>query len=258
MAPDAAGMWTYDFDYSWPFAWGHLLVAIAAASVSWVAWRRRWPRGAIALSATVCLWGIAGAVAMHLAVQIAAPHRLVTASFLPGNAGTVLELGAGSGRATIGLLQARPGIRIVAVDRYEGYYGIDDNTPDRLLRNARAGGVDSRVTVRVADMRSLPFEPQQFDAAFSVAAIDHLPWDGIAQSLQETARVLRPGGQLLIVSLESDAWVKVAMPWAIHGQGFWGSSQQQARWRAALEAAGFRVTESGTAPATRYVLAERR
>lgn len=250
-------MWTYDFDYSWPFAWGHLLMAVAAAFVSWVAWRLRWPRGTVVLSAAVGLWGMAGAVAMHHAVQIAAPARLATASFLPGNAGEVLELGAGSGRATIGLLQARPGIRIVAVDRYEGYYGIDDNTPDRLLRNARAAGVDTRVTVRVADMRSLPFEAQQFDAAFSVAAIDHLPWDGIARALQETARVLRPGGQLLIVSLESDAWVKVAMPWAIHGHGFWSSSQHQARWRAALEAAGFTIVESGTGPATRYVLAKR-
>lgn len=251
-------MWTYDFGYSWPFAWGHLIVAVAAALVAGLGWYLRWRRWAVAVAALVSLWGMAGAVAMHYAVQIASPQRLATSAFLPDDTGTVLELGAGSGRATIGLLQARPGIRIVAVDRYEGYYGIDDNTPDRLLRNARAGGVDSRVTVHVADMRSLPFEPQQFDAAFSVAAIDHLPWDGIAQSLQETARVLRPGGQLLIVSLESDAWVNVAMPWAIHGHGFWGSSQHQARWRAALEAAGFRVTESGTAPATRYVLAERR
>ena len=250
-------MWTYAFDYSWPFAWGHLMVAAAAVLVASLAWRLRWPRWTCVAVLGVGLWGLAGAVAMHYAIQIASPQRLTSAAFLPANRGTVLELGAGSGRGTIGLLQARPGVRIVAVDRYQGYYGIDDNSPDRLMRNVQAAGVADRVTVRVADMRSLPFDAEQFDAAYSVAAIDHLSWDDIAQALKETARVLRPGGQLLIVSLESDAWVKVAMPWAIHGHGFWGTSQQQARWRAALEAASFRIVESGTAPATRYVLAQR-
>ena len=61
------------------------------------------------------------------------------------------------------------------------------------MRNARAAGVDDRVHVQVADMRTLPFDASRFDAAFSVAAIDHLPWDGIAEALRETARVLRPG-----------------------------------------------------------------
>lgn len=250
-------MFTYDFDYSWPLAWGHLLVALVGAVLALLAWRLRWPRGLLAGAGLLAVWGVAGAVAMHYAVQIASPQRLATASFVPGNRGTVLELGAGSGRGTLGLLHARPGVRVVAIDRYQGYFGIDDNTPERLLRNARAGAVADRVTVRVADMRSLPFAAGEFDAAFSVAAIDHLPWDGIAQALRETARVLRPGGQLLIVSLESDAWVKTAMPWAIHGHGFWSSSQSQARWRSALAAAGFTVIETGTRPATRYVLARR-
>ena len=119
---------------------------------------------------------------------------------------------------------------MTALDAYRGYFGIDDNTPERLMRNARAAGVDSRVQVQVADMRRLPFEAGRFDAAFSVAAIDHLPWDGIAEALRETARVLRPGGQLLIVSLNSDAWIKVAMPWSVHGHGFWSSTQSRRRW----------------------------
>ena len=134
---------------------------------------------------------------------------------------------------------------------------IDDNSPDRLMRNVRAAGVDARVQVSVADMRTLPFAAGRFDAAFSVAAIDHLPWPGIEATLRETARVLRPGGQLLIVSLNSDAWVAVAMPWALHGHGFWSSSQNRRRWRAALDAAGFVVDDIGTRPATQYILASR-
>jgi SAM-dependent methyltransferase len=248
-------MFTYDFGYSWPLSWGHLLVGALGAALCFLAWRRRWPRALLVAGGAVALWGVAGAAAMHYAVQIASPHRLATPTFLAGGQGEVLELGAGSGRATIGLLLARPAARVTALDAYAGYYGIDDNTPERLLRNARAAGVERRVQVRVADMRTLPFEDRRFDAAFSVAAIDHLPWDGIAQALRETARVLKPGGQLLIVSLRNDAWLKVAMPWSLHGHGYWGSTQSRRRWTEALEAAGFTVTETGTRPATWYLLA---
>lgn len=248
-------MFTYDFDYSWALSWGHLLVALVGLALAALAWRLRWRRAMVATFGVLALWGMVGAIAMHYAVQIASPQRLATAAFLPEGRGEVLELGAGSGRATVGVLIARPAARVVAVDAYRGYFGIDDNTPDRLMRNAHAAAVQDRVQVEVADMRRLPFAAGRFDAAFSVAAIDHLPWDGIAQALQEAARVLRPRGQLLIVSLESDAWVMVAMPWAMHGHGFWNSRQSQRRWREALALAGFSVQEAGTGPATRYVLA---
>ena len=146
---------------------------------------------------------------------------------------------------------------VTAVDRYQGYYGIDDNTPDRLHRNARLAGVDGRLTLQVADMRQLPFEPATFDAAMSIAAIDHLDWPGIEQTLREVARVLKPGGQFLIVGLEPDAWVRLAIPASIHG-GYWGTAQNQARWREALDSAGFELTETGLRPATMYLLARTR
>lgn len=248
-------MFTYDFDYAWPLRWGHPLVTLLGGVLAIVAWRFGWRRGATIGFGLLGAWGLAGTVAMHYAVQIASPQRLVTHAFLPAGTGEVLELGAGSGRATVGFLRARPQATVVALDAYRGYYGIDDNSPDRLMRNVRAAGVDARVQVSVADMRTLPFAAGRFDAAFSVAAIDHLPWPGIEATLRETARVLRPGGQLLIVSLNSDAWVAMAMPWALHGHGFWSSSQNRRRWRAALDAAGFVVDDIGTRPATQYILA---
>ncbi|AMY10863.1 Demethylrebeccamycin-D-glucose O-methyltransferase [Luteitalea pratensis] len=249
-------MFTYDFDYSWPLRWGHVLLSLAGVALALLGWRFGWRRWRIVASGLLCLWGAAGAIAMHYAVQIASPQRLATESFIPAGRGEVLELGAGSGRATIGLLFARPQARVTALDAYRGYFGIEDNTPERLMRNARAAGVADRVHVQVADMRRLPFEAGRFDAVFSVAAIDHLPWDGIAQALTETARVLRPGGQLLIVSLNSDAWIKVAMPWSLHGHGFWSSTQNRRRWTEALGAAGFTLVETGTRPATIYFLAK--
>jgi len=255
VAAHAAAMFTYDFGYSWWLNWGHALVAASAGILAFIAWRRRGVRASALVLAAIALWGAAGAVAMRYAVQIGSPQRLATPSFLSAGHGEVLELGAGSGRATIGLLQARPGVTLIALDAYRGYYGIDANTPERLQRNLRAAGLENRVTVKVADMRTLPFENDRFEAAYSVAAIDHLPWDGIAQTLAETARVLRPGGQLLIVSLNNDAWIRLAMPWSLHGHGFWGSRQSQRRWREAIEAAGLSPRENGHRPAMAYLLA---
>lgn len=140
--------------------------------------------------------------------------------FLSTGVGRVLGLGAGSGRATV--------------------------------------GVDDRVQIEVADMRTLPFAANSFDAAISVAAIDHLRWDDVEQALSEVARVLEPAGQLLIVSLDADGWVRIAMPWSLHGGGFWGSSPNRERWRSVLDRCGFDVTEVGMKPATLYFLATKR
>lgn len=244
----------YDFGYSWPFTIGHLLVCAVALAAAGITYWRGYHRWMVWLATLATVWGFAGAVAMHYAVQINEPARLPTPAFLPSGAGRVLELGAGSGRATVGLLLARPRARVTAVDRYEGYFGIDDNTADRLMRNAATAGVGDRVEVRVSDMRQLPFASATFDAAMSVAAIDHLAWPDIEQTLRETARVLKPGGQLLVVSLNSDVWVRVAIPPAIHGTGFWGSRQVVQRWRDAFAKTGFDVSEMGTAPATLYWL----
>ena len=248
---------TYDFGYTWPLTLGHVLVCLSATALAlfgyWIGWRN-WVLAALT---SVAVWGCVGALVVHNAIQLNEPQRVVTDAFLPSGDGRVLDLGAGSGRATVGLLLARPRARVTAVDLYQGYYGIDDNTPDRLERNAQRAGVGHNVQVRVADMRQLPFDAGEFDAVMSVAAIDHLKWDGIEQTMRETARVLKPGGQFLIVSLNADGWVRVAMPWSLHG-GFWGQSQNRERWRSALGQSGFDVADVGTRAATLYFLATKR
>ena len=112
---------------------------------------------------------------------------------------------------------SRPHTTVTGLDRYTGYYGIDDNTPDRLRANARAAGVEDRLRVQVGDMRQLPFKDAEFDGALSVAAMDHLSRKDIPTALAETARILKAGGDFLLVTINSDFWVKLAFPTAVHG-----------------------------------------
>ena len=245
---------TYDFGYSWSISWG-LLVPIAlfgavAAAGLWLKWRR-W----IVIAAGLGMaWGIAGLLITHALFRINLPMPPPSERFASSGSGRFIDVGAGSGRATIGLLLARPGATVTAVDIYEGYYGIDGNTPDRLMRNASIAGVADRATAIVGDARELPLESAAYDGVISVAAIDHLPRAGIPKALAEIARVLKPQGEFLLAVVNVDAWARFASPHALgHHPG-----ANASRWRNLLESAGFTVVEQGTQPAVLYFLGRKR
>src|SRR5262245_39511010 len=61
-----------------------------------------------------------------------------------------------------------------------------------------------RVALAKADARRLPFADGSIDKAFSIDVLEHFPRDVIDAYLAETARVLRPGGRLLVFSNTSD------------------------------------------------------
>jgi SAM-dependent methyltransferase len=248
-------MSTYDFGYSWALTHGHLVAAAGFALVALLAWRFRWPRWSLVLASLATVWGLAGAVIVHQWLE--RPAAMPTERFLASGSGRVLDMGAGSGRATLMVVLARPRATVTALDIYSGYFGIEDNTPDRLMANARAAGVADRVEATVGDMRRMPFDAATFDAALSAFAIDHLPRTDIPGALGEAARVLKPRGQFLFMGLNVDAWVRVAFPLP-PGHGYWTRSENAARWRTLLASAGFDVVEEGTRPGTLYLLAQKR
>ena len=90
----------------------------------------------------------------------------------------VLEIGCGQGHLTKRL--AARGVDVV---------GIDANP------NAPEVAETSRVVCMRAEQ--LDFEDDSFDAVVSVHAIEHIP--ELAEALQETARVLAPGGKALFI-----------------------------------------------------------
>jgi ubiquinone/menaquinone biosynthesis C-methylase UbiE len=105
----------------------------------------------------------------------------------------ILDAGCGNGRYTSYLLrQADPDAQITAFD-------ISHNM---LLRAGRRLQGD-RATRAAADLTRLPYAPSIFDAVVCGWVLEHLP--DPRPGLLELARVLRPGGKLLLMVTE-DSW----------------------------------------------------
>jgi ubiquinone/menaquinone biosynthesis C-methylase UbiE len=182
---------------------------------------------------------------------------LPTQAFLRSGAGRVLDMGAGTGRSSIMVLESRPQATLVALDlfgqSFDQHFGRGQTPQDRLLANLKAAGVDRRATIATADMRKLPFGPAAFDAVVSAYAIDHLNRQGTDQALAEAARVLKPSGDLLLMIIANEKWAKFAFgPLLSHG-----GPRGAAWWATHVEKAGFQILEQGTRPLTFYLFARR-
>jgi SAM-dependent methyltransferase len=185
-----------------------------------------------------------------------APQRVPSDRFMASGRGRVLDVGAGSGRALIGLLLVRPQATGTALDIYTGFFGITDNTPQRMMHNAMIAGVADRVDTVTADATKMPLLDATYDAAISSYAIDHMGREGTPKAIQEVARVLKPNGEFLLEIVNPDFWVKLMMPIPHLGLNA-HYKPDPARWRAMMRTAGFEVIEEGTGPATLYWLARK-
>ncbi len=223
-------------------------------------WAQLWPSGCAAPGAPAFISFLEVQVghmdqsAIQRAGSLVRRALLVTRFVLNVN---VLDLGAGTGRSSIMVLQSRPQATLVALDlfaeSFEQHFGHSDSPEQKLLANLKAAGVDARATVQKADMRKLPFEPATFDAVVSAYAIDHLNRKGIGESLSEAARVVKPGGDFLLILIGRDPWGQFAFGPLLMHMGGRGPDW----WAARLEEAHFKVVEHGVQPITRYFLARR-
>ncbi len=76
---------------------------------------------------------------------------------------------------------------------------------DHTLRRARERGVEN-ITPARGDARRLPYPDASFDGAYLVAVLGEIPDQDAA--LRELARVLKPGGRLVVGELFGDPhWV---------------------------------------------------
>jgi SAM-dependent methyltransferase len=103
---------------------------------------------------------------------------------------SILDAGCGNGRYSIHLLKtADPGATLTAFDLSQG-----------MLSRARKRLGGDRVTFASADLTKLPYRTAAFDAVVCGWVLEHLP--DPRPGLRELARVLQPGGKLLLMCTE--------------------------------------------------------
>lgn len=246
-----------NFGYPWWISYGHLPVAAVFLALFLLGYARKWSKALLVVLGVVLLWSSTAFVVMRFVMDINGRAALPTQSFLSSGTGRVLDMGAGTGRSSIMVLEARPRTTLVALDlfgeSFDAHFGPGQSPQQRLLQNLKAAGVEQRASITTADMRKLPFDAGSFDAIVSAYAIDHLNTEGIHQALGEAGRVLKPGGEFLLILIAKEPWIEFAFgPLIIHS-----GVRGPVWWKSSVEEAGFQVLEEGTRPATLFLLAKR-
>jgi len=114
----------------------------------------------------------------------------------------VLDLGCGRGLLLVEAARSVPGGLAVGVDVWSA---VDQsgNVPSAPLDNAVIERVEDWVDVVTGDGRRLPYVDGAFDVVVSSMVVHNVPDSvGRARVIREAARVLRPGGRLVVVDMQ--------------------------------------------------------
>jgi SAM-dependent methyltransferase len=154
--------------------------------------------------------------------------------------------------------------RLLKTDLFEEAYGQDSVLPDlrrdaavtigmdvafTTVRNARGHSDAASARFLTADVRSLPFCSDSIDLIFSNSTLDHFESaEELRRAVGELARVLRPGGRLIITL--DNTWNLLYHPlrWAsrLRGAPFsLGYTTSQAGLARELTDAGLEVLDTG-------------
>lgn len=160
--------------------------------------------------------------------------------WLPGGPSEVLDLGCGTG--SLSLLAAELGHRVTAVDR---------SPRMAVLAGVKLAGTDARVVVGDA------VRPPVADGRFDAVLVRHMLWalPDPAAALARWARLLRPGGRLVLVEgcwgesepagIRADTLAELAAPLGgrvvieqlAHDSALWGRTVRDERYAAVVHPA---------------------
>ena len=159
--------------------------AIAAAAIAAAAWW--WRKHPSACPYSQRFW-------------VEAPHPLITRTRLrrvlePRPGERVLEVGPGTGYYTLDLAEW------VGPEGQVEIFDLQQEMLDHTLRRAAERGV-ANVSATGGDAQRLPYEDASFDVVLLVATLGEIPDQDAA--MREIARVLRPGGRLVVGELAGD------------------------------------------------------
>jgi SAM-dependent methyltransferase len=131
---------------------------------------------------------------------VEAPHPIITRDRLreilavaPGE--RVLEVGPGTGYYTLDVAEW------VGEEGEVDILDVQQEMLDHTMGRAKERGL-ANITPRLGDATGMPYEDATFDAAYLVTVLGEVPDQDAA--LRELARVLKPGGRLVVGELMGD------------------------------------------------------
>lgn len=128
-----------------------------------------------------------------------------------------LEIGTGLGWGTVGLLRKGTSLAVVRARAF-----VEEKQPGSLVDYARV------------DAKALPFIKERFDFVLSLYVLHHT--EGYRAALAEIARVLRPGGFLLVIDLMRPSFLP-QLPASIAPEGVLTRSE----WHELFRSCGFSI-----------------
>lgn len=105
----------------------------------------------------------------------------------------VLDMATGTGEVAVEICSHHPGARVIGVD-------FSSKMLSTGRRKTKFKKFDSRIHLTLGDGRSLPLKSNSFEAATIAFGIRNI--EERDQALGEFYRVLKPGGQLLIMEFD--------------------------------------------------------
>jgi SAM-dependent methyltransferase len=177
---------------------------ITTASVAPIPARTRWAVAAGAGAALAAWW--LGDTAPYPYAQrglLDVPLPFLTADRMdavlqPRPGERILEIGPGTGLQSLHVApQLGPEGRLDVLD-------IQQELLDHVMRRAERNGL-ATITPTCSDARELPYTDGTFDAIYAMTALGEIPEPD--RVLREAARVLAPGGRLVIGELFDRHWI---------------------------------------------------
>ena len=121
-----------------------------------------------------------------------------------------LDVATGTADLAIDAARRHPGIKVAGIDFVPEMLDVG-------RRKLREQGLTDRVTLTEADAMALPYEDDSFDVAAIAFGIRNIP-DRVA-ALREMARVVVPGGQVMVLELTTPAPGLVRAAYGVYLKG---------------------------------------
>lgn len=140
-------------------------------------------------------------------------RRRAARALEPARNARILDVGAGTADLALAILELEPTARVHAVDPAPRMLALG-------REKARRRGVAERIEMQEGDVQSLAFADASFDGAGIAFGIRNVP-DRL-RALREMARVVRPGGRVVVLELTEPrgsllaplarSWVRYVVP----------------------------------------------